>query len=198
MTQGQIGWGKKGIVGRNSGGGRECAVVELGWAMGWGGPYLGRTGWGGLWFGRAPVREGCCLRRIVGQGDEGGPGSAWWWEKEAHWGPFRCRLPNVLCKEGLRALLMGEMGKLRMTQTQGAGSYVTLKTAGTDLFNIEHDVPKVEEKLTGKIFIHKSYAYMLKKDLYTCLRHKQHCALLDIKVREKWCTEPVRSQLPSP
>lgn len=67
---------------------------------------------------------------------------------------------------------MGEMGKSRMTQTQGAGSDVPLKTAGIDLFNIEHEVPKVEEKLTGKIFIHKSYAYMLKKDPSTCLRHK--------------------------
>lgn len=85
-------------------------------------------------------------------------------------------------RDGLRAFLMGEMGKSSMTQTQGAGSDVTLKTVAIGLFNIEHEVPKMEEKLSGKTFIHKSYPYMLKKDPSTCLRHKQHRALLDIKV----------------
>lgn len=67
MTQGQVGWGKKGIVGRNPDGGRECAVLGLGRAM------VGEGhSWGGTWLGRTLVEEGRCLRRIVGQrGEEG-------------------------------------------------------------------------------------------------------------------------------
>lgn len=55
-----------------------------------------------------------------------------------------------------------------------------------DLFHIKHEGPQVEEKLTGKISIRKSYAYICLRDIpKRAWGLSSHRALLDIKVGGK-------------
>ena len=79
-----------------------------------------------------------------------------------------------------------------------AQGMMTQKTAGTDLFNVKHEGPQVEEKLTGKILIPKSYAYIYLRDIPERALGLKSTAHFRHQSRGKRCLEPARDWLPSP